>query len=71
MRELTPADARLLERFAHHVGRGINRFSMIRPGDRVLIGVSGGKDSLALSLALVERKKWVPIDYELRAVQVE
>ena len=44
---------------------------MIGPGDRVLIGISGGKDSLALSLALVERKKWVPVDYELFAVQVE
>lgn len=67
----SPADARLAERFAHHVGRGINRFSMIGPGDRVLIGVSGGKDSLALSLALVERRRWVPVDYELAAVQVE
>jgi len=67
----SPADARLAERFAHHVGRGINRFSMIGPGDRVLIGVSGGKDSLALSLALAERRRWVPVDYELAAVQVE
>jgi tRNA 2-thiocytidine biosynthesis protein TtcA len=67
----SPSDARLLERFAHHVGRGINRFSMIGPGDRVLIGVSGGRDSLALSLALVERRRWVPVDYELAAVQVE
>jgi len=65
------AEAKLRERFAHHVGRGISRFAMIGPGDRVLIGVSGGKDSLALSLALVERKKWVPVDYELFAVQVE
>ncbi len=63
--------ARLLTRFARSVGRGINRFDMIRPADRILIGVSGGKDSLALSLALVERKKWVPVEYELFAVQVE
>jgi tRNA 2-thiocytidine biosynthesis protein TtcA len=67
----SPADERLVERFAHHVGRGINRFSMIGPGDRVLIGVSGGKDSLALSLALAARKRWVPVEYELTAVQVE
>ena len=31
MRELTPAGSRLLDRFARHVGRGINRFSMIGP----------------------------------------
>ena len=67
----TPADRRLLERFSHHVGRGINRFDMIGPGDKVLIGVSGGKDSLAMSLALVERRKWVAVEYELHAVQVE
>ncbi len=67
----TTQEARILERFAHHAGRGINRFSMIGPGDRVLIGVSGGKDSLALSMALVERKKWVPVDYELFALQID
>jgi len=63
--------ALLLERFARQAGRGIHRFHMIVPGDKVLIGVSGGKDSLALSLALVERKKWVPVDYELFAMQIE
>lgn len=71
MKDRSHADALVLERFARHAGRGINRFDMIGPGDRVLIGVSGGKDSLALSLALQERRKWVPIDYELFAVQVE
>jgi tRNA 2-thiocytidine biosynthesis protein TtcA len=67
----TLADRRLLATFSHRVGRGINRFHMIGSGDKVLIGVSGGKDSLALSLALVERRKWVPVEYELFAVQVE
>jgi tRNA 2-thiocytidine biosynthesis protein TtcA len=71
MNERSPADRRLLERFSRHVGRGINRFDMISPGDTVLIGVSGGKDSLAMSLALVERRKWVPMEYTLQAVQVE
>ncbi|MGO9308158.1 MAG: ATP-binding protein [Spirochaetia bacterium] len=66
-----PAERRLLDSFSRHVGRGINRFGMIGAGDKVLIGVSGGKDSLALSLALAARRKWVTIPYELCAVQVE
>ncbi len=70
-RELSAADRQLVDRFAKHVGRGINRFDMIGPGDRVLIAVSGGKDSLALSLALAERRRWVPVEYELAAVQVD
>jgi hypothetical protein len=41
-----------------HIGRAINRFRMIEPGDKILIGVSGGKDSPALRFALSERKKW-------------
>jgi len=68
---LSAADRRLLERFCRHVGRGINRFDMIGPGDKVLIAVSGGKDSLAMSVALAERRRWVPVAYELEAVQVE
>jgi tRNA 2-thiocytidine biosynthesis protein TtcA len=67
----TDSQAALAERFAQHAGRGIHRFHMINPGDRVLIGVSGGKDSLALSMALAMRKRWVPIDYELHALQVD
>jgi tRNA 2-thiocytidine biosynthesis protein TtcA len=58
-------------RFVKHVGRGINRFGMILDNDRVLIGVSGGKDSLSLAFALAERKKWVPITYELRALLID
>lgn len=66
-----PSQTRPLERFCRSVGRGINRFDMIRDGDRILLGVSGGKDSIALSLALVARKRWVPIDYGLSALQIE
>ena len=57
--------------FCKDVGRGINRFQMILDGDRVVIAVSGGKDSLALSYALAERKQWIPIDYELRAIHID
>lgn len=57
---LDPRAAKRVEIFAKQVGRGIHRFGMIRPGERLLVGVSGGKDSLALCLALAERRRWLP-----------
>jgi tRNA 2-thiocytidine biosynthesis protein TtcA len=68
---LSPQAAHALAVFAKKAGRGIHRFDMIRDGDRILIGVSGGKDSLALCAALVERKRWVPIDYALSAAFID
>lgn len=58
-------------RFVKQAGRGINRFSMIRENQKIILGISAGKDSLALALALALRKRWLPIDYELRAVQID
>ena len=58
-------------RFIKDVGKGINEFDMIRDGEKILIGVSGGKDSLALSMALSVRRKWLPITYSLHAVMID
>ena len=57
-------------RFIKAVGKGINDFDMIRDGETVLIGASGGKDSLALALALSLRRKWLPIKYNLKAIMI-
>jgi tRNA 2-thiocytidine biosynthesis protein TtcA len=60
-----------LKRFVKQAGKGINRFNMIQENDAVLLGVSGGKDSLALSVALSLRRKWLPIRYALHAGIIE
>jgi tRNA 2-thiocytidine biosynthesis protein TtcA len=52
-------------------GKAIHRFNLIENGDRILVGVSGGKDSLTLLHLLRERQKRVPTKYDLVAVHID
>ena len=53
------------------VGRAIADFDMIREGDRVMVGVSGGKDSLSLLHILAHKQRHAPIRFELAALTVD
>lgn len=57
-------------RFIKLTGKGINRHTMISDNDSLLLSISGGKDSLALALALSIRLKWLPISYTMQAVMI-
>ena len=70
MSVLKPSVQKNATHFCKNVGRAINRFQMIQNGDRILVAVSGGKDSLSLSYALAKRRKWIPILYELHALHI-
>lgn len=52
------------------VRRAVQDYNMIEEGDRVAIGVSGGKDSLTLLAALKAMQRFYPKKYELEAITV-
>ena len=49
----------------------MHRYRMISDGDRIVLGISGGKDSLIMMWILNERRARIPIDYELFAVHID
>ena len=53
------------------VGKAIADYDMIQDGDKILVAVSGGKDSLSLLKILRDRLSFVPIDYKIKAVYVD
>jgi len=59
------------KRLMRHVGRAIADFKMINDGDKILLGVSGGKDSLSLLLILHHLKQYAPVKFDLGAITVD
>ena len=63
----TPLEAKI----AKKVTRAITEYALIEDGDRVMVGLSGGKDSWALLQVLDVLRKRAPIDFSLVAVTVD
>ena len=60
-----------MQRIMGMARKAITEYDMIQNGDRVAVGVSGGKDSVALTMALHWLRRFIGIDYEVVAITLD
>lgn len=53
------------------MGKAIHTYDMIDAGEKLAVGLSGGKDSLTLCWILQNRLKHIPVDYDLTAIYID
>jgi tRNA 2-thiocytidine biosynthesis protein TtcA len=58
------------DKISKKVGKMLNEHRLADDGDRILVGLSGGKDSMILLEAMADRRRHLPIDFQLFAVHV-
>lgn len=57
--------------FLNDIRKSIEKYHMIENGDRVLVGLSGGKDSIFLLYSLIQIKKYSHIDFEIIGTHID
>ena len=60
-----------IKRILSFTRRAVDDYQMIRPGDKIAVGISGGKDSLTLLCALAELRRFYPNPFEVIGITVD
>jgi tRNA 2-thiocytidine biosynthesis protein TtcA len=68
---ITPTLESVEKKLSRAMARAISDFAMIADGDRLLVAVSGGKDSYSMLHLLRTLQRKAPVSFEIRAVNVD
>ena len=59
-----------LQQLLSYTRKAVDEYQMIHPGDKIAVGISGGKDSLTLLYALHGLKRFYPNPFDIQAITV-